>query len=53
VTDVNKELMRRLYEEGITNGDWPLIRELCDEEMVSRMAPPGRPHGPEPEIEAI
>ena len=51
MSEENKAIMRRIYDEAISSGDWDLLRQLCAEDLVSGDAPPGRPQGLEAEIQ--
>lgn len=54
MSEANKELMRRLCEAGINNGDEDLMRELCHEDSIARAwAPSGSPRGFDAEWEAV
>jgi steroid delta-isomerase-like uncharacterized protein len=45
MADQNKDLMRRFYDEVLSNGDLDRISEICAEDVVDHEAPPGMPQG--------
>jgi steroid delta-isomerase-like uncharacterized protein len=46
-TEVNKLLVRRVYEEGLNHGDFAVLDELLDEHLVDHSLFPGRRTGRE------
>lgn len=53
MSEENKKIMRRIYEEAISNGNYDLMRELVHADCVSRDAPPNRPQGLEADWKAV
>jgi steroid delta-isomerase-like uncharacterized protein len=47
VSEENKAIMRRIYEEVFNQGNLDLVDGLVASEFVNRTAPPGTPPGPE------
>jgi steroid delta-isomerase-like uncharacterized protein len=45
MSDANKAIMTRLYEEVISQGDLELLDELVSPDLVNHSVPPGLPPG--------
>src|SRR2546423_4189388 len=45
MADQDKDLIRRFYDEVLSNGDLDRIPELCSVDIVDHEAPPGTPEG--------
>lgn len=45
MTQQNKDLIRRFYDEVMSKGDLDRIPELCAEDLVDHEAPPEMPQG--------